>query len=415
MGIIESIILGIIQGLTEFLPVSSSAHLLMFPWIMGWSQPPFVFDTSLNIGTLIALFIYFRKDISDLIKGFIRLCLIRDIKNDFEARLSLLVLLGTIPAGIIGLVFEKDIETYFYSPYVIVFTLIFWGILLWYADKKGKKNKSIMNLTFVDAFIIGIAQSFALIPGTSRSGVTMTTALFSQFNRESAAKFSFLLSIPITTAATLYKLKDLFRMNITSDLIINFSVGVISSGVIGYLCIAYLLKFLKHNSFAVFGIYRILAGLFLLLLLPTLLQGKIEMKELNTCFINYNQEKVSREKDDHYILVNKGDKVILEPQFENISSSKIDSLELSINIESSYAKQINITQKSELELQPYKIYPEKTMKCNSISEIESMGKSFPFIIEISDKVKSGVKIPITFTMTNLSGKRVDFTQNLKVN
>lgn len=414
MGLIEAIILGVIQGLTEFLPVSSSAHLLILPWIMGWVEPPFVFDMALNIGTLVALFVYFKTDIVDLTKGFLRLLVTRNIKNDTHARISLYVLLGTLPAAIIGFLFERKIETYFHSPYVISFTLIFWGIMLWFVDKNGKKTKKLEDLTFLDAFFVGFAQVLALIPGTSRSGVTMTSALFVSFNKETAARFSFLLSIPITTGATLYKMKDLLNINIDSNVIINFSSGVIASGIVGYLCIAYLIKFLKHNSFAGFAVYRIMLGIFLAFTIPNLLQGKIELDSVNTCFINSNQEKVTRTKNEKYIMVVKGDKVILEPKFLNITSSKLEDLQLTLTIESKLAKQINITPKVEFEINANDFFPENSCNCSKISEISSMGKNYPFIVEISDTAKAGDKIPVNFAITNINGKRLEYNQILKV-
>lgn len=414
MSLIEAIILGILQGLTEFLPVSSSAHLLILPWVMGWVEPPFVFDMALNIGTLAALFIYFRTDIAELIKGFLRLLMTRNIKTDTHARLSLYVLLGTIPAAVIGFLFEKKIETYFHSPYVIAFTLIFWGIMLWIIDKKSKRIKDLEDLTFFDAFFVGFAQVLALIPGTSRSGVTITSALFANFKKETAARFSFLLSIPITTGATLYKMKDLLNINIDSSVVINFSAGVIASGIVGYLCIAYLIKFLKTNSFAVFAIYRVVLGLFLALTIPNLLQGKIDLEGINTCFINENQEKVIREKTEKYIMVAKGDKIILEPKFTNLTSSKLEGLQLSLTIESKLAKQINISPKVEFEIPALDFFPKENCNCNKVSEISSMGKNYPFIVEVSDKAKAGSKIPLTFGITNINGKRLEFEQVLKV-
>lgn len=414
MSLIEAIILGILQGLTEFLPVSSSAHLLILPWIMGWVEPPFVFDMALNIGTLAALFIYFRNDISELTKGFLRLLVTRNIKTDTQARLSLYVLLGTIPAAVIGFLFEKKIEAYFHSPYVIAFTLIFWGIMLWFVDKKSKRVKDLEDLTFFDAFFVGFAQVLALIPGTSRSGVTMTSALFANFKKETAARFSFLLSIPITTGATLYKMKDLLNINIDSNVIINFSAGVIASGIVGYLCIAYLIKFLKTNSFAVFAIYRVMLGVFLAFTIPNLLQGKIDLDGMNTCFINSNQEKVTREKTEKYIMVAKGDKVILEPKFTNLTSSKLEDLQLSLTVESTLAKQINISPKVEFEIDALDFFPKAACNCSKVSEISSMGKNYPFIVEISDKAKVGTKIRLTFGITNINGKRLEFEQVLKV-
>jgi undecaprenyl-diphosphatase len=270
MDLFEAVILGIVQGLTEFLPVSSSAHLLMVPWLMGWQEPPFVFDTSLHIGTLVALLVYFRKDVIELLKSFFRVLKTRNITDDKEGKLALLILIGTLPAGILGVVFEKMIEKNLHSPYVIVTTLIVLGIVLWAVDIKGKKNRDLDEVTLKDALFIGCAQAMALIPGTSRSGITMTAALLSNFNRETAARFSFLLSIPITAAAALFKLKDLFKMEITNDLMLNFTAGILVSGIVGFLCIKYLLKYLQTNSFAIFAVYRIIIGLILLLMAPKL-------------------------------------------------------------------------------------------------------------------------------------------------
>lgn len=266
MNIIESIVLGIVQGLTEFLPISSSAHLLIFPKIMGWEEPPFVFDTSLHLGTLISLLVYFRSDIINLLTSFFRGIKEKSFENNKDGKLALYILLGTIPAGLCGLLFEKIIEQKLHDPKVIVFTLFFLGILLLISDSIGKKTRDFDNLNFKDVILIGIAQAMALIPGTSRSGITMTSALFLNLNRETSARISFLLGIPITAAAALYKLKDLFEMNLDINTISYFSFGVISSAITGFICIKYLLKFLKTNSFMVFGIYRIALSSFLLFL-----------------------------------------------------------------------------------------------------------------------------------------------------
>ncbi|GIW23518.1 MAG: undecaprenyl-diphosphatase [Candidatus Sericytochromatia bacterium] len=267
MNIIESIILGIVQGLTEFLPISSSAHLLIFPKIMGWQEPPFVFDTSLHLGTLISLLVYFRTDIITLLSNFFKCLKKKSFQNNNDGKLALYILIGTIPAGLFGLFFEKTIEEKLHNPKVIVFTLFFLGILLLISDYYSKKNRNFDNLNFKDIIIIGFAQAMALIPGTSRSGITMTSALFLNLNRETAARISFLLGIPITTAASLYKLKDLFEMKLDINIINYFTLGVISSAITGFLCIKYLLKFLKSNSFVIFAIYRIALSCFLLFLI----------------------------------------------------------------------------------------------------------------------------------------------------
>jgi undecaprenyl-diphosphatase len=267
MNILESIILGITQGLTEFLPISSSAHLLIFPKIMGWKEPPFVFDTSLHLGTLISLLVYFRNDILVLLKSFFKGLKEKNFKNNKDGKLALYILLGTIPAGLFGFIFEKKIEEKLHNPKIIVFTLFFLGILLLVSDSVSKKTRNFDNLTLKDILLIGIAQAMSLIPGTSRSGITMTSALFLNLNRETAARISFLLGIPITAAASLYKLKDLLEMNLDLNTVSYFSFGVISSSITGFICIKYLLKFLKSNSFMIFGIYRIALSLLLLFLI----------------------------------------------------------------------------------------------------------------------------------------------------
>lgn len=406
MGLLEAIVLGIVQGLTEFLPVSSSGHLLMIPWLMGWAEPPFVFDTSLHIGTLIALFIYFREDIINLIKGFFKVVKAGNINADFDGRLAIYVLAGTVPAGIVGLLFEKKIETTLHSPYIIVFTLIIWGILLWLIDRMGKKKRDLKNLGLRDAIFIGMSQALALIPGTSRSGVTMTAALLTNFNRETAARFSFLLSIPITTAAALYKLKDLLKMEITQSVIINFSCGVIVSGVVGYLCIAYLLKFLKTNSFAIFAIYRILAGIVLAITLPSLLQTKLEMEKVNVCSVNQSLEART---EGEYIYLKKGDTIKLQPVISNISDTDLKDLEMEISSENSLANiltpsldNISINAKSK--------YSDNVFICDNL---ESSSKMLE--LKVSEQAKSGAKIPVNITVRNkITGKRADFLQKFKV-
>ncbi|MFN8577178.1 MAG: undecaprenyl-diphosphate phosphatase [Candidatus Sericytochromatia bacterium] len=406
MGLLEAIVLGIVQGLTEFLPVSSSGHLLMVPWIMGWSEPPFVFDTSLHIGTLVALFIYFKNDIYNLLKGFFKVLKTRDLNSDLDGKLSIYVLIGTIPAGLMGLLFEKKIESTLHSPYILVFTLIIWGILLWLVDRTAKKNKTLNDISLKNALFIGVSQALALIPGTSRSGVTMTAALFSNFNRETAARFSFLLSIPITTAAALYKLKDLFKMEITQNVIINFSCGVLVSGIVGYLCIAYLLKFLRTNSFAVFAIYRIFAGIVLAITLPSLLQTKLELSKVNACNIN---QSIELKTDNEYIYVKKGDKISLQPVIENISDMDLKDLEISVSTENSLAniskaKIDNVSINSKSKLNDNDFICDKLKENNEILELD-----------ISNEAKIGSKIPVNITVKNkVTGKRADFLQKLRV-
>lgn len=401
MSLLESIVLGIVQGLTEFLPVSSSAHLLAVPWLMNWSEPPFVFDTSLHIGTLVALFIFFREDIFNLTKGFFKVLKTRDINSDFNGKLSAYVLLGSIPAGLMGLLFEKKIETVLHSPYIIVVTLITWGILLWTIDKLGKKEKVLTDITIKDALFIGLAQALALVPGTSRSGVTITAALFSKFDRETAARFSFLLSIPITTAAALYKLKDLFKMNITTEVLINFSCGVVVSGVVGYICIAYLLKFLKTKSYAVFAIYRIFAGILLAITIPQMLHTKIEIPKVAIC--NDGKATENLLSHDKKISIPLSKNLKITPIIENLSKDDLKDLYVTLETESKFVLPKNKILKYNLASKS--IYPSD-ISCN---------ESISFDLELVEGVSSGTKIPLTFTVINQSnGRRADFNQDFKV-
>lgn len=406
MTLIESIILGIVQGLTEFLPVSSSAHLLMFPWLMGWSEPPFVFDTSLHIGTLVALFIYFKTDIINLIRGFFKVVRTKDLNADLNGKLSIYVLLGSLPAGLIGVLFEKKIEKYLHSPYVMVVTLIVWGVLLWLIDRMSKKKKALTDITMFDALFIGLSQTLALVPGTSRSGVTMTAALFTNFNRETAARFSFLLSIPITTAAALYKLKDLFKITMTPEIIINFLSGIAASGIVGYLCIAYLLKFLRTNSFGVFAIYRIIIGIVLAFTIPSLLQNKIELEKVNAC--SETKKHTIEPDQENRIVVSAGEVVYLQPKIFNKTEEEINDLNLIISVETSDA--IFEKRNFDFALQPNFSYPEDEILCTDDED-----RSNFFKLEVSKNVQTGEKIPVKFEVVNKkSGKRVDFIQELYV-
>jgi len=258
--IFQAIILGIVQGLTEFLPISSTAHLIIIPQLFGWADPGLAFDVALHLGTLLAVILYFRKDIILLIKGFIGFFTKRTL--DFHQSLAFYLFIAIIPAGVCGLLFEKQVETTLRSPLVIAITLISLGILLWIVDYIGKKKKSIENISFKEAILIGIAQAIALIPGVSRSGITMTAGLMLGFNRESAARFSFLLGMPIIAAGGLFEIKKL-AVTTGSDYLM-FIFGFVFSAISGYLCIKYFLMYLQKYSFFSFAIYRIVLGILIL-------------------------------------------------------------------------------------------------------------------------------------------------------
>lgn len=258
MSIIQSIILGIVQGLTEFLPISSSAHLNLFPWILGWKQMPDSFDVALHIGTLLAIVIFFFKDWINLIKGGVNQIVKKEVSTD--GKIFWYLVIATIPAGIFSLILDKISNKIFENNLniemlVIAITLIVMGIILYIVDKKSKSNTKYEDITLKQSVLIGISQALAAaFPGVSRSGITMTIARAVGVDRESAAKYSFLLATPITFAAVIFDLKSF-----TFDL--SFFIGIIASFIVGILIIKFLLDYLKKGSFKIFAIYRVIIGL----------------------------------------------------------------------------------------------------------------------------------------------------------
>lgn len=261
MQIYQSIILGIVQGLTELLPISSSAHLNIIPWMFGWiNNPDFVnafegFDVALHFGTLLAIGIFFFRDWIDLIKGGFNQVVKK--KKTVEGRMFWYIVLATIPGGIIGFILDKYMQDTLTKPLIIAIALIVMGIVLYFVDKKSKSVVEYENMTLKQTFLIGLSQALAFIPGVSRSGITMTTARAMGVKRESAAKYSFMLSAPIVLAATIFKLKD-FTFSIP------FFIGIITSFIVGYFAIKFLLNYLKKGDFKIFAIYRIIFGLIII-------------------------------------------------------------------------------------------------------------------------------------------------------
>lgn len=257
MSVIQALILGVVQGLTEFLPVSSSAHLNLFPWIFGWQEMPESFDVALHIGTLLALVIFFFKDWVKLIVGGYNQTIKK--KPSTEGRIFWYLVLSTIPAGILSLILDKLSSKLFENNLnlemlIIAITLIVMGIILYIVDKKAKSNTTYEKISFKQSLLIGISQAIAAaFPGVSRSGITMTVARAVGVDRESAAKYSFLLAMPITFAAVIFDLSSF-----TFDL--SFFVGVITSFIVGVLVIKFLLDYLKKGSFKAFAIYRVIIG-----------------------------------------------------------------------------------------------------------------------------------------------------------
>lgn len=266
MGIFEAIVLGIVQGLTEFLPISSTAHLRIVPAFLGWEDPGAAFTAVTQIGTLIAVFVYFRNDIASLSHAFFHSLRVMKPYATKDSRMAWWILLGTIPIGVFGLLFKNLIETEFRSLYVIAASLIVLALLLFFAERLGKRNRPLAELRFLDTILIGLAQAVALIPGASRSGTTITAGLLLNLNREDAARFSFLLSIPAIALSGLYQLYKL-REILAGEFGIALLVAVIVSGIVGYLSIEFLLRYLRSHSTGLFIIYRIVLGVAILTLI----------------------------------------------------------------------------------------------------------------------------------------------------
>ena len=263
MTILQSIILGIVQGLTELLPISSSAHLNLIPTIFNWTVPE-SFDVALHFGTLLAIGIFFFKDWIELIKGGYNLAIKK--KKSVEGRMFWYLVIATIPGGIIGFILDKYAEGILTKPLIIAIALIVMGIVLYLIDKYAKKETEYKDMTFKQTFLIGLSQSLAFIPGVSRSGITMTTGRALGVKREAVAKYSFMLSTPIVLAATIFKLKDFIEYFLVANIsgIIAFAMGVLMSFVVGILVIKFLLEYLKKGSFKVFAIYRIIVGILII-------------------------------------------------------------------------------------------------------------------------------------------------------
>ncbi|MCP5463415.1 MAG: undecaprenyl-diphosphatase UppP [Deltaproteobacteria bacterium] len=259
MSYFQSILLGIIQGLGEFLPISSSAHLVVLPWLIQFEDPGLAFDVALHLGTLIAVLAYFWKDWWTLSKA--SLCYTVLKQRDDETKrwfyLMLYLIAATIPAVVAGLLLKDLAETVFRHPLVITATMLGFGALLLYIDKKSRQQKDLQNMDLKNAVLIGLAQCFALIPGTSRSGATITAALALGFNRFEAARFSFLMSTPIIFGACLLHAK--YFVNLYNDPIAI--AGIVSAALVGFLAIKYLMKMVQRFSYAAFCYYRFAFGI----------------------------------------------------------------------------------------------------------------------------------------------------------
>lgn len=261
MPVYQAIVLAVVQGLTEFLPVSSTAHLALFPWLFGWADPGLTFDVALHAGTLVAVLLYFWRTWVGMLTAAVGLGQGDDPKVRQDRRLLGLLIVGTIPGGAAGLLFEHAAETKFRQPIVIGTALTVVALLMWAADRLKNRSHGLDRVGLGDSLEVGAAQALAVIPGVSRSGITMTAGLFRGMTRETAARFSFLLSTPLIAGAALKKGLEIRHEGLPPEMRLPFVVGVIVSGLVGYLVIAWLIRFLERRTFTVFVYYRLTVGI----------------------------------------------------------------------------------------------------------------------------------------------------------
>jgi undecaprenyl-diphosphatase len=251
VSVLQTVILGIIQGLTEFIPVSSSAHLVLIPDVLRWAQPTVFLDVMLHVGTLVAATVYFWKDIIEIITK--------------KRKMIWLLAIGTVPAVLLGLAFKHQLESFFQKPVYSAYFLIVTGLFLAAADYLAKKSKETKDITPLNALWIGAAQAIAILPGISRSGATITAGMFAGLGRKEATRFAFLLSIPIIAGTALLKAKDALAASGGMSAITGAIPGAIAAAIVGYLAIHFLLKYLTNHKLIVFSVYCwLVAGLYLL-------------------------------------------------------------------------------------------------------------------------------------------------------
>ena len=266
MNYLTSIILGVVQGLTEFLPISSSGHLVIFHDILNWQTTDnLAFDVFLHWGTLVALVIYFYKDIIRYLTAFLKSLRHWNLRSDLDQKISWLILISMIPAVLAGLFLNDIIDQLFRNIISVAIFLIIVGLIFLAVEKYCLKNKDLTSMTWGKSLILGVAQALALMPGISRSGATISAGLAMNLNREEAARFSFLMSIPIVFAAGLKRAWDLRHMTMSLQEILIYFGGFLAAAVIGYLAIKFLLNYLKNHTLNIFAYYRIILGIAVLI------------------------------------------------------------------------------------------------------------------------------------------------------
>ena len=276
MSILHAIVLGIVQGLTEFLPISSSGHLVIVPWLLGWNDLDTVtakaFDTALHLGTLVAVLIYLRKDLNVYVTQGSQLIFNRKQPATQAGRRAWLLVLSAVPAGIVGAAFEDKITEKLGGPALISASLIVFGVVLIWADRRATARdylQTVDSLTMRNALVIGAAQVLALNPGTSRSGITITAARLSGYSREAAARLSFLMSVPIISGAVVFKLAKLVRDGIPDGLLMPMIVGIVVAGISGWLAMWSMIRLVQTKTFAPYVVYRCLIGTGVLIAVAT--------------------------------------------------------------------------------------------------------------------------------------------------
>lgn len=255
MSFLQAIIYGIVQGLGEFLPISSTAHIILLPWLFGWNDPGLAFDIALHLGTLVAVVAFFWRDWIKLIKAGLT-----DAKST-DGKLFWYLVLACVPGGILGVLFEEQVETVLRSPLIIGVMLILMGIVLYLADKWSRSTVELKDIGLKRSFLIGVSQAIAMIPGVSRSGITMATGRMLELNREDAARFTFLLSTPFIFASGVYKAKDLISVQVE---LVPFITAIVTAGIVGALSIKFVLDYLKKKGFGIFFAYRLILGAFII-------------------------------------------------------------------------------------------------------------------------------------------------------
>jgi undecaprenyl-diphosphatase len=264
MTLLQALVLALVQGITEFLPISSSAHLILAPYLFGWPDQGLAFDVATNTGTLLAVVVYFRRDLADLVRGLLRPAEHGEVEGMPARRLLWALVLGTVPVAVAGLLLDDWVAGAARDPLLIAGTSIGFGLLLWAADRLGRRRRGLATLTLADAVLVGLAQALALVPGTSRSGVTMTAALALGYRRPAAARFSFLLAIPVGVLATGYDVLQVALGVVPAGDLAAMAVGLVVSAVSAYLVIGALLAWLERQTMTPFVVYRVALGLVIL-------------------------------------------------------------------------------------------------------------------------------------------------------